>query len=379
MKKIMVSAGEVSGDIYAAYLIKALKSLDPHLSFFGIGSERLKAEGVKIFFDITSRATVGLLEALPNLPYLYFNFKKMVALMRQERPDLLLLVDSQGLNMPLAIEAKKLGIKTAYYIPPQEWLWGNSRNLKKVADNIDLIIAIFEKEYQSYKQAGGKVVYFGHPLVDIVKPSLPKADARSLLFGSPEETYPTISLFPGSRKHEIKSLLPVLLTATSLIKQKLPRARFLVSVASLGTTKIISHIIDDHGPRAIIDQAYNILSLSDIALCASGTINLEASLLGIPNLMIYKLSPLTYFIGKHILKVDKKIPFFSMPNLLLNSPVIPELTMKAANPQRIATEALAILNNPQRAAEMRAAFSLLKEKLGQPGVISRCAKEILML
>jgi lipid-A-disaccharide synthase len=379
MKKIMVSAGEVSGDIHAAYLIKALKSLDPHLTFFGIGSERLKAEGVKIFFDITARATVGLLEALPNLPYFYFTFKKMVALMRQERPDLLLLVDSQGLNMPLAIEAKKLGIKTAYYIPPQEWLWGNRRNLKKVADNIDLIIAIFEKEYQSYKQAGGKVVYFGHPLVDMVKPSLSKADALSLFFGSPEDTYPTISLFPGSRKHEIENLLPVLLKAASLIKQKLLHARFLISVASLGTMKHVFPLVGDYGPKAIVDQSYNILSVSDIALCTSGTINLEASLLGIPNLMIYKLSPLTYFIGKHILKVDKKIPFFSMPNLLLNSPVIPELTMKAANPQRIAAEALAILNNPQRAAEMRAAFSLLKEKLGQPGVISRCAKEILML
>jgi len=379
MKKILISAGEVSGDIHAAHLVKALKALDPNLSFFGMGSERLKAEGAKIVFDITPRATIGFFEALPNLASLYLTFKNLVRLMRQERPDLVLLVDSQGINMPLATAAKKLGIKTAYYIPPQEWLWGNPRNLKKVASTIDLIIAIFEKEYLAYKQVGAKVVFFGHPLVDLVKPTLTKADARQRFFGSAEDIHPTIALFPGSRQHEIHTLLPRLLKAASLIHQKNPQARFLISAASPGIIKDIFPYIDQFAPKAILDQAYDILNISDIALCSSGTINLEAALLGVPNLMLYWLSPLSFFIGKYFLSIDKKLPYFSMPNLLLNSPVIPELIMREANPERIAKEALLILNNPQRILEMQAAFLKLKAKLGQPGVISRCAKEILML
>lgn len=379
MKKIMVSAGEVSGDIHASYLVRELKTLDQQLTFFGVGSERLKAEGVRIDFDITSRATIGLLEALPNIPTLYLTFKKIVSLLHQERPDLLLLVDSQGINMPLAREAKKLGIKTVYYIAPQEWLWGNTRNLQNVANTIDLILAIFEKEYHAYKRVGGRVSFFGHPLVDIVKPTLDKPAALSLFFGSSSAVFPTIALCPGSRAQEIQKLLPVLLKASSLIKQKLPSSRFLISAASLGIIKKIFAYVSEYGPKAIVDHSYDILNVSDLALCTSGTINLEASILGVPNVMVYKLSPLTYFIGKHFLKIDKKIPYFSMPNLLLNSPVIPELVMNQANPERIAIEALSILKNPDKINEMKTAFLSLKEKLGSPGVISRCAKEVLML
>lgn len=379
MKKIMISSGEVSGDIQASYLVKELKALDPSLIFFGVGSDKLSSVGVRIDFDITARATVGLFEALPNIPYLYLTFKKIVSLMRQERPDLLILVDSQGINMPLAKEAKKMGIKTVYYIAPQEWLWGNTRNLKKVVSTIDLIVAIFEKEYYLYKKSGGRVAFFGHPLVDIVKPTLLKADACNLFFGTSAETFPTIALCPGSRVQEIRKLLPILLKAASLIKQKLPAARFLISAASLGIIREIFPYIDEYGPKAIVNHSYDILNVSNLAICTSGTINLEASLLSVPNLMVYKLSPLTYFIGKYFLKIDKKIPFFSMPNLLLNSPVVPELVMSEANPERIANEALSILNNPEKTKEMKSSFLLLKDKLGSPGVISRCAKEILML
>ncbi len=375
MKKIMISAGEVSGDTHGTFLVRELKKLNPDIYFFGMGSEKLLAEGVDVKFDLTKRGTIGIFEALPNIIPIYIIYKKLVWLMEKERPDLLLLIDSQGINMPLAKAAKKLGIKTVYYIAPQEWLWGTARGVKKVAKTVDLIVSIFEKEHTIYKQAGGNSVYLGHPLLDIVKPSLSREEARKQFLG--KEEGPVIALCPGSRTQEIEGLFPILLKAGERIKKELPAARFLIPAASTNMIKKIFGLIGDFRPKAIVGHTYDILAASDLALCTSGTINLEASILGTPNIMAYKLSPITYFIGKHILKLGEKLRYFSMPNILMEQRVIPELVMEQANPKQISEEALSILIDSVRQQQMRASFSTLRSKLGSPGVISRCAQEIL--
>jgi len=374
--KIMISAGEVSGDIHGTYLVQALKKLDPSIYFFGMGSEKLLAEGVDVKFDLTKRGSIGIFEALPNIVPIYIIYKKMVALMKKEKPDMLILVDSQGINMPLAKAAKKLGIKTVYYIAPQEWLWGTDKGVKKVAATIDQIISIFEKEHKIYQTAGANSVYFGHPLIDIVQPVLTQKQAREEYVG--KDAGPIIAICPGSRMQEIKSLLPIMLSACELIHKQIPKAKFIIPAASTNMIQSIFNMVSDNfRPLAIVGHTYDILNAADIALCASGTINLEASLLGVPNIMVYKLSPLTYFVGKHILKLDKKLKYFSMPNMLLDQMAIPELTMEKANPKQIAEEALSILYSSERQQNMRAAFSALKSKLGEPGVISRAAAAIL--
>ncbi len=373
--KIMISAGEVSGDIHATYLVRELKKLDPNIYFFGMGSEKLLAEGVDVKFDISKLGTVGIAEALPNLFPIYLTYRKMIDLMKKEKPDLIILVDSQGINMPLAKAAKKQGIKTVYYIAPQEWLWGTAKGIKKVAQTIDQIIAIFEKENETYKAAGANVSYFGHPLLDIVKPTLDQDSARKQFVG--KTNVPIIAICPGSRSQEITGLLPILLKAGELIKKEIPEAEFLIPGASTNMIKRIFKYISEFRPRAVVGHTYDILGAADLAICASGTINLEASILGTPNIMVYKLSPLTYFIGKHILKIGEKLPFYSMPNILLEHKAIPELVMGEANPERIATEALAILKTATRQENMKTAFNKLRAKLGEPGVISRVAKAIL--
>jgi len=379
--KILVSAGEVSGDVHGAYLIKEMKRLRPDIFFFGVGSERMAAEGADIKFDITNRGTIGLFEALPHLLPLYFIFQKLKSLILSEKPDLALLIDSQGFNLPLAKFCKSRGIRTAYYIPPQEWLWGTPEGVKNVVENVDLIVAIFEREYNVYKQAGAKVIYFGHPLLDMVKPAMSLENARLHFLGS-SSVGPVVSLCPGSRMQEIYGLLPILLKAAELIQKELPQVRFLVPAPSQAAFDKINSIISNSSLvishlKVVEDQTYDALFASDLALCASGTINLEASLLGVPNIMVYKLSPFTFFIGKHLLKIDQKLKYFSMPNLLLDSPVIPELVMSRANPSILAHEAVSLLSDTSRLSKMKSSFSLLRSLLGQPGVVEKIAKAIL--
>lgn len=366
MNKIMVSAGEVSGDIHGSYLVKELKKLLPETHFFGMGSEKLLACGVDVKIDITKRGTIGILEALPNIIPIFLAYQKMVRLIDEEKPDLLLLIDSQGINMPLAKAAKKRGVKTVYYIAPQEWLWGTEKGLKNVAQTVNLIISIFEKEHHAYKAIGGNSVYFGHPLVDIVKSQAQK-----------EAGFLKIALCPGSRTQEIKGLLPVLLAAGAKIKQALPDAEFIIPAASTNVIKMIfKYVNEDFRPTAIVGNTQDVLATSDLAICASGTINLEASLLGVPNIMVYKLAPLTYFIGKYILKIGEKLKYFSMPNMLLDEKVVPELVMKDANPETVALEALSILSNDSRREKMKASFDKLRIQLGSPGVIAQSAKAV---
>ena len=374
--KIMICAGEVSGDVHGSYLVKELKQLLPTATFFGVGSERLAAAGVEIRFDITSRGTIGLLEALPNIFPLFSLFQKIKKMVLAETPDLIILIDSQGINFPLAKFCKKAGLTTVYYIAPQEWLWGTPKNTKLVAETVGLIVAIFPKELAAYKEAGANVVYFGHPLLDIVKPTLTKAEFRRNVFGPLPEHAPLISLCPGSRLQEIQTLLPILLRASTLIKQSFPAATFVVPVASRQLEGLVAVQAAAFDVPLVVGRTYDAIAASDLALCVSGTVNFEASLLGIPNIMVYKLSRLTYWIGKYILKIDKKLKYFSMPNILLDKKIIPELIMSDANPARIAAEAVALLKNPARQTEMKQAFAELRRGLGTPGVIRRAAEAI---
>jgi lipid-A-disaccharide synthase len=370
--KIMISAGEVSGDVHGSYLVKELRKFRSDLTFFGLGSERLADVGVDIRFDIIKRGSIGILEALPNVFPLFSVFRKVKKLVLAEKPDLVILIDSQGINLPLAKFCKAVGIKTVYYIAPQEWLWGTPRGVKHVAQIVDLIVAIFPKEYEAYKAAGAKVIYEGHPLVDIVKGSTEHA-AR---IGKGNKDV-VISLCPGSRMQEIGGLLPILLKAGELIKKEIPEAEFLIPVSSRNLFQEIFDLVGNFRPMAVFGQTYETLASSNLAICTSGTINFEASLLGIPNIMTYKLSRLTYWIGKYILKIDRKIKYYCMPNILMDKLVIPELTMENATSEKIAAEALSLLRDPQRQESMKKEFLELRKQLGEPGVIARVAKAIL--
>ena len=370
----MLSAGEVSGDIHAAYLAEEIKRLNPEARLFGMGSERMRAAGVDIRFDIARQATIGLIETFPNIPKIYLTFLNMKRLLIKEKPNLLILIDSQGFNVPLAKFAKTLGIKTTYYIPPQEWLWGTAKNTKTIAHTLDHIIAIFEKEYTIYKDSGANVSYFGHPLLDIVKPSLNK-NLFCEKYGLSAE-FPILSLCPGSRSHELNLLLSSLIETAKLLKNKIPNIQFILPLSAIWLKPAIYKGFRKHHfcCPIIQDDTYNSLMHSDAVLAASGTINLEACILGAPNLMFYKLSPLTYWIGKNLLKIGKKMRFFSMPNIIADEKIIPEIIQKDVSPKNLFKHTLSLLENKNK---IRSSFGKVLSRLGPSGAIRNSAQAIL--
>lgn len=378
MKKIVISAGEVSGDIHAAKLISALLKLDPSITVLGMGGERLRALlGDNIRYDLCRQSIVGLLEGLKHLPAALNTFFQMRRLIKKERPDLLVLVDSQGFNMPLAAYAKKLGIPTLYYIAPQEWLWGTPKNQRKVVRTIDHIIAIFRQEQELYSALGSKVLFFGHPILDQARPGMEKSAA--IEFFGLDPASPVIGLFPGSRQQEIDRLLPLILESARHLAADFPKAQFLLAVSSgIFKDEILRQVRLSALPIKVYDKLnYDIMQVSDLILAASGTTLLEAACLHIPAVTFYKFHALTYLIAKALLK--NRLRFFAMPNILAGKQIIPELAQDAATPDCIAFEAKKMLENPQYHAKIVAELAAVRQSLGQPGATDKSAAYIIEL
>jgi lipid-A-disaccharide synthase len=360
----MMSAAEVSADLLASFLARELKGCD----LFGMGGEKMRSAGVDIRIDITEKSSIGIIEALKFLPFQLSTLKAMKELLFKEKPDALILVDAQGFNMPLAAFAKKHGVRTIYYIAPQEWLWGTRKGIRKVAQTIDLIVSIFRKEHELYKANGGNSVYFGHPLLDTVRSNMNRQDFCREFGLDPQGKI--IALCPGSRHHEIKSLLPILLDVAGRLKD----AQFVLPISypkfkaeieeKLKRTSLNIKVIEGHN--------YDVLANSDLVIAKSGTIILECVCLNTPVIMFYKLSPLTYFIGRHLLGI--KLKYYSMPNILSGKMVVPEYVMGRANADNIYNEAVRILADPQKA---RAGYAEVRSLLGSAGASQKAAKKIL--
>lgn len=361
--RIMMSAAEVSADLLAGRLAEELKECQ----LFGMGGEKMRAAGVDVRIDITDKSSIGIIEAIRFLPTQLYTLHLLKKMLKRERPDALILVDAQGLNMPLAAYAKKLGIKTIYFIAPQEWLWGTKKGIGKVVRTIDLIISIFSNEHEAFKAAGGNSVYFGHPLLDVVKPSLSRAqfiEKFGLASGKK-----VIALCPGSRRHELKSLFPILISVAS----KIEGAQFVLPVSSSKFSGLIKEMVSASGVNMSVIEGHNydVLANSDLVIAKSGTIVMECVLLGTPVIMFYKLSSLTYHIGRKLLGINLK--YFSMPNILAGKMVIPEFVMEKATAENLYDEAVKALADPQR---IRSGYADVRKLLGSPGSTKKAAQKI---
>ena len=361
--KIFFSAGEVSGDVHGASLAREIKKIAPSAELLGFGGSLMENAGVKLVRNFKDYNVMGFFEVLINLRRILKLLDDLTEIIRAEKPDLLVLIDYPDFNWRLAKRVKNFGVKILSYIPPSAWAWRKGR-AKDCAAIADVFIAIFPFELPVYQSAGAEIYFLGNPLVDTVKPSMSKDESRK--FFGVTESERVILLMPGSRRQEIKLLLPPMLAATKLLADK--SFKFFLPVADN-----VENLINTEGfDIKLVKSArrYDLMSIADAAIATSGTVVLEAALLGLPSVVLYKMAPLNYFIGK--LLVD--IKFFSLPNILAGEKILPELLQDEVTPEKISSEVLKILDT--RADYVEKLQSACK-KLGEVGAATRVAKKIL--
>ncbi|MDR1323095.1 MAG: lipid-A-disaccharide synthase [Candidatus Margulisbacteria bacterium] len=372
MRKIFISAIETSGDLHAARLAAAIqKQAREKIKFSGFGSEALRKTGMEILADLTSRSTVGLLEPLRHLPAYFRALGKLKKYLRHSRPDLFLCVDGQGFNLPAARYAKSLGIPVVYYISPQEWLWGTRAAGKKVTAGCDLIISIFPEEHTFYKKLGGHSVYNGHPLSEIVA----RQKINPKMFRCKhnlDNKKPLVALFPGSRGQELTNLLPVFL---QIVKLSRGREQFVIAAASEYCLKILRKKVKNI--PVVYGENYALLSAADMVLSSTGTLTLEAALLGVPVIAVYKFPKFSYWLINKLLA--KKIPKYkALPNMLAGKEIMPERiqNFSAAELYALLTKTL---YDKKKIQKIKNEFGKLRSRLSAKDVLKKNASAVLEL
>ena len=368
-RKIMIVAGEASGDLHGSNLVKEALRLDPHLSFSGMGGTKMREAGVAILADSSETAVVGLVEVISHFPAIYRAFTTLSRTFRNNPPDLLILIDFPDFNLRLAKAAKKAGIRVLYYISPQVWAWRVGR-VKKIARLVDRMAVVFPFEVPFYEKEGVPVTFVGHPLVDIVHPSLSKSEAQEYFGIDPARR--TVGLFPGSRKGEIKNLSGIILESAYLLKKHFPDLQFVLPLASSLTADDIAPFLisSDLNIRVVEDKIYDVMQVCDAIVTVSGTVTLEAALMGAPMVIIYRMSPLTYAVGKRLIRVDH----IGLCNIVAGERIVRELVQDDAEPAWIAAEVARILTDHDYTEEMRRKLVRIRGVLGDHGASERVAR-----
>jgi lipid-A-disaccharide synthase len=383
--KVMVSCGEPSGDLYAGALATEIRRRAPAAEIFGLGGPRLRAAGARVVADYAGISVTGLVEVLRVLPESYTIFRRLVAEARQSRPDVFVAIDFPDFNFRLAAALKPLGIPIVYYISPQLWAWrpGRMDTMKRLADRV---LVIFPFEEALYRREGVDVRFVGHPLVDLAAATEPRDAFLGRLGLDPSA--PTVAMLPGSRANEVRRILPGLAAAIPLISARVPRVQFVVACAPglpgdsfeaierpAGADSDRRHPAEAGVSRPVLvdGRADDVLAASDVVVTASGTATVQAALHERPMVVVYRLSNLTYRIGKPFVKVDT----YAMANLVAGSRIVPELIQHDFTPDRVADETVAFLTDSARAGAARAALRGVRARLGAPGASGRAAEAIL--
>ena len=371
VRKVLISAGEASGDLYASGLAETLRRRNPDLDFFGCAGPRMQQAGVRATVDARSLAVVGLAEVVTHIPRIYGEYRKLLAAARTERPEAAILTDSPDFHLRLARQLKKLGIPVIYLVAPQVWAWRKGR-LPLMRRTIDRLLCIFPFEPEFFRSAGLHATYIGHPLTRLVAPSAPREELRQR-YGVPSNA-PLIALLPGSREGEAARHLPILLDTVQRIRQRHsgPAPHFILAMPP-GTLPPQSNFRERISRSSIQlqeGQSWDVLACADLALAASGTVTIEAALLGTPLIAFYRVTRLTWWMGRRLVNV----PFFSMVNLVADRQVVPELIQDDLTPGRLSEEALRLLSDDAARQGMRSGLSQIAQKLsGREHPLERAA------
>ena len=371
-KTIMIVAGEASGDKHGAHLVKAMRDLSPNLSFFGIGGDSMREAGVRIRVDNSKIAVVGVSEALLKLRVLLGALRVAKEDLRRLRPDLLIVIDFPDFNLRVATKAKELGIPVMYYISPQIWAWrtGRVRKIKKVVDHM---VVIFPFEVGFYEKWHVPVTFVGHPLLDSGMPREAVRKSERL-----NADGAVIGLLPGSRNEEVTRLLPTMVRVAEILSENIPGTRFAIPIASSVDRTLVESIVKEgRADFSMVDNdgLGNVLKEATLLITASGTVTLEAAIMGTPMIVVYKVSGFSYWLGRRLIRVKH----IGLANLVVGRPIVPELIQHDASVEKISRQALSLLRDENALAEMRKQLARLGKVLGAPGASSRAAEVALSL
>jgi lipid-A-disaccharide synthase len=366
---IMILAGEVSGDAHAAEFVEEIKQIRSDVRLTGMGTILMKKAGVDVFFDSASIAVVGIVEVLRH----WGNIKKAMNLVKaaleDTKPDLLILVDYPEFNLKMARYAKSLGIKVLFYISPQVWAWRPKR-IQKIGRSIDHMAVLFKFEQALYEEANIPVSFVGHPLVDKVTANIDSDQARLSLDLDQDDT--VVGLFPGSRKSEIHRLLPLMLETAKLMRERNPKVKFILPVASTLDYDLIQQQCDESGVNIKLtrDNIYDLIVCCNSIVSCSGTVTLEIALLNAPMCLVYKMSWLSYQILSRLIT----IPHIGLANIVANKLIVKELLQDNATPQKIATELFRLIEDQSYRSQVVSDLSKVRANLGPGGGAQKLAK-----
>jgi len=368
--QIMIVAGEASGDMHGAKLVAAMREQAADLAVCGIGGPALAAQGVEILYDSSQLAVVGIVEVISHFRFIREAMQALEKRLREQPPQLLILIDYPDFNLILAKKAKRLGIPVFYYISPQVWAWrsGRVKTIKKLVDRMAVILP-FEKEF--YQRHGMEVEYVGHPLMDTVHAARPRTEFLQSLGIAPDSQ--VIGILPGSRKREIAGMLPIFLAAARLMQTRLLKPVFLLPLApTLSEDDLLAHGLAEAGVevRVIRENRYELMAACDAVMAASGTVSLELAILDVPMVISYRVSPLTYFLGRRLIKVQ----YASLVNLVAGREVVPELLQDEAVPEKIAKATVRLVANQAERATMLEGLAEVRERLGGEGASAKAAR-----
>lgn len=376
MPSVLISAGEVSGDLHGAHLVQEMRKQAHDLQFFGIGGNEMRASGVELHYHIERMGIVGITEAIRHVWSVRRVLNKLRELMEQRRPHLAILIDYPGFNLRLAKMASQMSIPVLYYIAPQVWAWG-IRRIKAIARYTDTVAVILPFEVSTFRKAGIDAEFVGHPLLERLGPTL-EQEQFFVQYGL-KDSSPILGLLPGSRPNEIRRLLPVMLKSANIIQQKVRDLEVMVAAASQTDAGQIEETIRQGGIEARVLHGFTpeIISYSDLLLVASGTATLEAACHGTPSLILYKVSFITWLAAKLLVHV----PHIGLVNIVAKKEIVPEYIQFDATPEKIASGAIDLLNDEKRRQNMRFEMKKVREKLGEPGAsvqTARIALDMLM-
>ena len=365
----MISCGEASGDLYAGALATELLRRRPDAEIFGFGGPKLRHAGGELLGDFSRFSVTGLSESLRVWPRAVRMLWRLIAAARERRPDVFVPIDFPDFNFYLIAGLKRLGIPVVYYVSPQLWAWRPGR-MKTMQAGVERVLVIFPFEETIYQNAGVDVRFVGHPLIDSAIPRETRASLLAACGLAPDA--PTVALLPGSRRNEVAHTVPTLVESMPLIRARVPGVQFIVACAPTIDEERFAALAAA-GAVLVRDRADDVIASADVAVTASGTATVQCALHERPMVVVYRLSPLSYRLGKRLVNVD----MYAMPNLVAGARIVPELIQDDFTPERVTAEVVTLLTDRDRHTQMVEALRRVKAQLGAPGASGRAAEAIL--